>query len=127
MALTSDVTGRRGQPVMPMGCMVWPGLLAASFLIGGAVAMSNWDALSGFVRAGAVAAVVVGTLLLLPVLLMIAFQISLGRFFRQMSEIEKTGYVKVHRIYRNGRSESEHDYRQDNKIVDAPPQLPQAE
>jgi hypothetical protein len=68
----------------PPGCLFGPGLIAMALIGGGIFAMSNWDTLSGFGRAGAVMLVVLGTLVLLPVALMLCVKFYVDRMFKQL-------------------------------------------
>lgn len=83
------------------------------------MAMSHWDTLSGIAKAGAVVLIVVGTLLLLPVLLMAGFQISMRRLLRQFSDVEEMGYIKVSKVYRVGGVLPGQSEPADSMIIDA--------
>lgn len=68
----------------PRGCLFGPGLFAMALIGGGMFAMSNWDTLSGFGRTGAVILVVLGTLMLLPVLVLLCVKLYVDRMFKQL-------------------------------------------
>ncbi len=68
----------------PRGCLFGPGMFGVALIGGGVLMMSNWYALSGFGRAGAVILVMLGTLVLLPVVLLLCIKFYADRMLKQM-------------------------------------------
>ncbi len=86
--MASNFDSRFGRATIsrPRGCLFRPGMIAIALIGGGVFMMSNWDTLSGFGRAGAVILVVLGTLVLLPVVLLMCVKIYADRMLKQMMQ-----------------------------------------
>ncbi len=84
--MADNLNDRFGQvpTTRPRGCLFGPGMFGVALIGGGILMMSNWYALSGFGRAGAVILVVLGTLVLLPVVLLLCIKFYADRMINQM-------------------------------------------
>lgn len=92
----------------PRGCLFGPGFIAVALIGGGIFAMSRWEALSGLGRAAAVILVILGTLALLPVLMLLGFKLYVDRMVNQLMKDGGTIIDANHTITVDEKIDDEH-------------------
>jgi hypothetical protein len=99
--------GEKTSKVKKPGCLVYTTALGIAALVGGIYLMGRWDSLAGGAKGGAVVLVVLGTLMLLPVLIVVGIGIvmkvlvgkigkGLSGAAQEMIAANKEMYGKVH-------------------------------